>query len=381
MEGLKELDFPIRVLVLITKLDRGGAETMIMNYMRNMDRKKVQYDFLVNRQEKGAYEDEIQSLGGKIYRMCPMYPQYFARYKKEFREFLKEHPEYQIIHSNLEERSYFPLRIAAEMSVPVRIAHAHSVYKGINTKTVFRNYFRHHLNPYVTHRFACSQEAGEWLFGKNFYGETAKIIPNAIDVSKFAFSEKIREQYRAQLHLEGKNIYGCVARFSKQKNHIFLLDVFQHIHMRDKNAILLLVGSGGLEKKIRYQVKKLHLQDVVMFTGSVSNVYDYLQAMDAFIFPSLCEGLGMVLIEAQAAGLPCFASLEGIPKAAKVTNRLKFLSLNDSAKDWANQIMQEHLNQDRASYAQQVAKAGFDIPTRAKCMEDFYIDAYMEALQ
>ena len=136
---------PLRVLVLDTVMDRGGAETMMMNYLRHFDRSKVTYDFLVNRDYRAAYEDEIEALGGRIYRMCPMYPQYFARYKREFRAFLKQHPEYRIIHSNLEERSYFPLRVAAEQGVLVRIAHAHNRPVGFNLKSIFREYFRMRL--------------------------------------------------------------------------------------------------------------------------------------------------------------------------------------------------------------------------------------------
>ena len=177
---------PERVLVLDTVMDRGGAETMAMNYLRHMDRSKVTYDFLVNRDYRAAYEDEIESLGSHVYRMCPMYPQYFGQYKKEFREFLSTHPEYRIIHSNLEERSYFPLRIAAEMGVPVRIAHAHNRPVGFNVKSIFREYFRARLPRYVTHMFACGQEAGDWLFGvKN----RDKVIQqrNAIDTALYRF--------------------------------------------------------------------------------------------------------------------------------------------------------------------------------------------------
>ena len=154
---------PERVLVLDTVMDRGGAESITMNYLRAMDRTQVTYDFLVNREYKGAYEDEIERLGGRVYRMCPMYPQFFPRYKREFRAFLRSHPEYRIIHSNLEERSYFPLRIAYEEGVPVRIAHAHNRPVGYDLKSLFREYFRLRLPRYVTHRFACGPEAGAWL--------------------------------------------------------------------------------------------------------------------------------------------------------------------------------------------------------------------------
>lgn len=186
-----------RVLILITSLDRGGAETMIMNYYRHIDRNKVQFDFLVNRPQEGAYEKEIRELGGRIYRMGPMYPLQFHKYKKDFRLFLQEHPEYKIIHSHLEERSYFPLRIAKEEGIPIRIAHAHNEYRGFDAKTPFRNYFRLRLKPYPTHRFACSKNAGKWLFGSQAieHGEVT-IVPNAIDANVYHFSETVRNTMR-----------------------------------------------------------------------------------------------------------------------------------------------------------------------------------------
>lgn len=184
---------PVRVLVLDTVMDRGGAETMTMNYLRRMDRSKVQYDFLVNRDYKAAYEDEIAELGGKVYRMCPLYPQYFDKYKRQFRGFLKVHPEYRIIHSNLEERSYFALRIAKEMGVPVRIAHAHNRPVGFDLKSVVREYFRFRLPPYATHYFACGQEAGDWLFGvKN----RSKVIQerNAVDTALYRYDPTVADE-------------------------------------------------------------------------------------------------------------------------------------------------------------------------------------------
>lgn len=157
---------PIHVLVLDTVMDRGGAEAMIMNYMRNIDRDIIKFDFLTNRDYRAAYEDEIEQLGGKIYHMCPMYPKYFRQYKKEVYNFLKEHPEYKIVHSNLEERSYFPLKEAKKAGVPVRISHSHNRPLGVDLKLIMRYYFRFMLKYYNTHMFACGIEAGDWLYGK-----------------------------------------------------------------------------------------------------------------------------------------------------------------------------------------------------------------------
>jgi hypothetical protein len=155
----------INVLVLITVMDRAGAETMMMNYLRNIDRNRINMDFLINRPERADYEAEIEQLGSKVYHMCALYPGKFRRYKREFRQFMRQHPKYDIIHSNLEERSYYAFRIAKEMGIPVRIAHAHSAPQGYNLKMIMRLYFRRRLRKYCTHKVACGEKAAKWLFG------------------------------------------------------------------------------------------------------------------------------------------------------------------------------------------------------------------------
>lgn len=216
---------PIRVLVLDTVMDRGGAETMIMNYYRQIDRSKIQFDFLVNRSYEAAYEKEIQALGGKIFRMCPLYPQYFGRYKKEVREFLKAHPEYQIIHSNLEERSYFALKEARKLKIPVRISHSHNAPRGFDLKSIIRYYFRANLKPQVTHMFTCGEEAGVWLYGKKKQDHVI-MMNNAIDAKLYQYNPAVEEEMIKELGLEGKFVIGHVGRFFPQKNHTFLVDIF-----------------------------------------------------------------------------------------------------------------------------------------------------------
>jgi glycosyltransferase involved in cell wall biosynthesis len=367
---------PERVLVLITQLNRGGAETMAMNYYRHFDRSRVQYDFLVNRAEEGAYDTEIRDLGGKIFRMCPMYPQYFRRYKREFRDFLRSHPEYRIIHSNLEERSYLPLRVAAEEKIPVRIAHAHNEYLTHDFKTLVRDYFRHHLSPYITQGFACSQSAGRWLFGEDMMtsGEV-EIVQNAIDLHKYSYSSSLRQQERAELGIKGDElVVGSVGRLSPQKNQSFLLKVFAETKRLRPQSVLLLVGEGELKRTLRQEAADLGIAESVRFVGSVPNVWDYLQAMDIFIFPSLYEGLGMSLIEAQATGLPCYAS-DTIPGEADVTGLVTYLSLEKNAKYWAKKIVMDQKPDRSLSYAEKLKASNFDISTEAKKLQDFYLNS------
>lgn len=364
----------MKVLVLITKMDRGGAETFVMNYMRHFNRDVIQYDFLVNRQEPGAYEEEIQDLGGHIYRMSPMYPQYFARYKREFRAFIREHPEYRIIHSNLEERSYFPLRIASEEGVPVRIAHAHNVYRGVNPKMVFRDYFRSRLPPYVTDKFACSLQAGKWLFGNGVLSDRRfKIVRNAIEVDRYAYRPKVREDLRMRLSLGQRLVVGNTGRLTGQKNQAFLMDVFSAVKKVRRDAVLLLVGEGELKRSLERKADELGIRSSVIFAGSVPDVEDYLQVMDVFVFPSLYEGLPLSMVEAQAAGLPCIAS-DRVPRSVKLTSSVSFLSLEDRPESWADKVLRS-ADSKRCDRRDSVRQGGYDIRDAAPKLQDFYLSA------
>lgn len=377
---------PLRVLVLDTVMDRGGAETMMMNYLRHFDRSKVTYDFLVNRDYNAAYEDEIEALGGRIYRMCPMYPQYFGRYKREFRNFLEQHTEYRIIHSNLEERSYFPLRIAAEKGIPIRIAHAHNRPVGFNLKSIFREYFRMRLPKYVTHMFACGTEAGDWLYGEK---SRDRVIQqrNAIDTSAYRYDAAIATQVREEFGVtdSGTFVLGHVGRFFPQKNHTFLIDIFAEVHKRHPNSVLWLVGGGELNDALKNQIKAkvddLGLSDAVEFLGVRGDVNRLLQGMDSFILPSLYEGLPVTMIEAQASGLPCTIS-DRVPEQCDVTGNVQIIGLNATPAEWAKRILDQHAEYagtNRTEGAGKVTKAGFDIKANAEWLQRFYVDALAES--
>ncbi|NMM97696.1 glycosyltransferase [Bifidobacterium olomucense] len=379
---------PVRVLVLDTVMDRGGAETMTMNYLRHMDRSKVVYDVLVNRPWRGAYEDEFEELGGRVWRMCPMYPQSFARYKREFRAFLKQHPEYRIIHSNLEERSYFPLRIAAEEGIPVRIAHAHNRPRGVDAKLVFREYFRLRLRlgKYATHQFACGREAGEWLFGRARRSQMT-LLHNAIDTAQYRYDPDIAAQVRRELGVEDSEmlVVGHVGRFFPQKNHTFLLDVFEAVHRMHPNSVLWLIGGGEQDDRLKHEMRRkaerLGIADAVRFLGVRSDVPRLMQGMDVFVLPSLYEGLPVTMIEAQTAGLPCVIS-SAVPAECDVTGRVRSLALCEPADRWAQVILDQAGSNKGTSWriegASLVTRAGYDIVSNARRMQDFYLKALTE---
>lgn len=362
---------PIRVLVLDTVMDRGGAETMIMNYYRQIDRSKIQFDFLVNRPYEAAYEKEIQELGGKIFRMCPLYPQYFGRYKKEVREFLKAHPEYQIIHSNLEERSYFALKEAKKLNIPVRISHSHNAPRGFDLKSIIRYYFRANLKPQVTHMFTCGEEAGIWLYGKKQQDQVI-MMNNAIDAKLYQYHPAVEEEMRKELGLEGKFVIGHVGRFFPQKNHTFLIEIFAKVYQQNKNAVLLLVGGGELETEIKAKVEGLNLTEAVKFLGVRSDIHRLMQAFDVFILPSLFEGFPVTMVEAQAAGLPCIIS-DQVPPQCAITKNVEIISLKKSPQQWAERLLTYQNTQKQNTY-ETIVKQNFDIKANAQWLQQFYLE-------
>lgn len=364
---------PIRVLNLFTIMNRGGAETMVMNYYRKIDREKVQFDFLVHREEEGAYEKEIKELGGRIYRMPPIYPQNFSLYKKKIREFFEEHKEYKIIHSHMSELGYFALREAKRQGIPVRICHAHNAPHGFEWKMLVRNYFKKKMMPYLTHMFMCGKESGDWLYGKEHEDKFIQ-LNNAIDAEKFRYNEKKEQEIRKELDVEGKFVIGHVGRFFKQKNHTFLIDIFKEIQEKKKNAVLLLVGTGELKEEIEHKVKDLGLEKKVRFLGVRSDVNKIMECFDVFLFPSLFEGLPVTMVEAQAAGNLCIIS-DSIPRECCITKNVRIYSLEKDANSWADFVISESQNYEKKDMYDDIVNAGFDINKNAKWLEEFYINA------
>lgn len=374
---------PIRVLHILHSMNRGGAETMIMNYYRNINREQVQFDFLLTFQGKSDYEEEILSMGGRIYHITPLTLTSMRGYLRDIQRFLKEHREYKIVHSHNSSKSVFPLRIAKKTGIPVRISHSHNLFIGNagSPKEMLRKFLRKPLRKVSNFNFACSKEAAIWLYGEDFWKQQrVQVLKNAIDVKKFSYQEEIRKEYRQKFGLEDKFVIGHVGRFDPQKNHAFLLDIFMEILRKKENTRLVLVGEGKLCPEIKEKAGKLGIQDKIIYTGLREDVPALMQMMDAFVFPSLFEGLGIVLIEAQTAGLPCFASKSVIPEEAAVTDLVEFISLEQSARSWADKILQVQNQQKRQTRISAVQDAGYDICVEAKKLEEFYLAEYKKSI-
>lgn len=361
---------PIRVLQVVTHMNRGGLETMLMNYYRNIDRTKVQFDFLTHRpeNEKKDYDDEIRSLGGKIYHMPVLNP--FSRsYMKSLDEFFKEHKEYRIVHSHLDCLSAYPLKMAKKNGVPVRIAHAHTTLVENNLKKYIKLFSKKLIPKYATDLFACGKLAGEWMFqGKQF-----KILNNAIDTKKYIFDANIRQKVRDKLGIvEKEYVIGHVGNFTPPKNHAFIIEVFAEICKKRENVRLILVGGGDNAQQYKKRTKELGIEDKVIFMGMRKDVPDLMQAMDVFFFPSIYEGLPVTLIEAQAAGLHCIVS-ENITKEVAITKLIEFISLNENIDIWSDCILR-YTESNRNNMLGKIEKGKYDIKKNAKWLEEFYIN-------
>ena len=365
---------PIRVLNMFTIMDRGGAETMVMNYYRHIDRTKVQFDFLVHREQRGAYDDEIERMGGRIYRMCPVYPQNFSRYKRDLRTFFRAHPEYKIIHSHMSELGYFAFREAERQGVPVRICHAHNAPHGFDAKMIMRTYFKKRMMPYLTHLFMCGEESGKWLYGEKNKSRFI-MLNNAIDAAVYSFDASKREEMRRQLDLTDELVIGHVGRFNPQKNHPFLLDIFAALLKKEPNAALLLVGGGADMPKIQAKAQELGIAERVRFLSVRSDVADLMQTMDVFAFPSLYEGLPVTMVEAQASGLPCIISDKVPPECILTDGLVNIMPLSVSPEVWAEKILTMRAV-PRTDRHEEIAAHGFDISTEAVKLQEFYLKAY-----
>lgn len=357
----------IRVLHVVTDMRRGGLETMLMNYYRNIDHKNIQFDFLTHRNYKGDYDNEIMSYGGKVYHISKLNP--FSRsYAKELEEFFKSHSEYKIIHVHQDCLSSVVLKIAEKSNIPVRIAHSHSSNQNRDFKYPIKLLYKHFIAKYATDLIACSEEAGKWMFGKK---AKFNILNNAIDARLYTYNSTKATDIRKSFGFEQNDlVVGHVGRFSYPKNHSFLIDIFQDV-AKQKKAKLLLVGDGKLREEIEEKAKQLGLKENVVFTGVRSDVSDLMQAMDIFVFPSHYEGLPVTLIEAQSSGLPCFIS-DKVPIECKKTDLVEQIPLSSGAGFWAEKVLS--CKRERKDTYKEICESGYDIHENAKWLEEYYLE-------
>lgn len=366
---------PVRILHVIGIMNRGGSETMIMNLYRKIDRTKVQFDFVENSFEKAVFDEEILSLGGRIFR-CPHYNgKNHFEYKKWWNDFFKTHPEYKIIHGHIGSTAAIYLKIAKKYGC-YTIAHSHSEFSIRNKGGLIYSIYNYPTRYIADYFFACSKLSGISRFGnKVVKGNNYKILNNAIDLNGFSFNEQVRNKMRESLNITDEIVLGHVGRMDDNKNQIFLLKLLQEMIKKQLNVKLILIGTGVNFNSLREEATKLNLDDSVVFTGVRTDISELMQAMDCFVFPSFYEGLPVTLVEAQATGLPCVIS-DTINDEVKLTKEVCKLSLKDSFDTWMNKILEYTSSKDRKNNYEAITKEGFNIDETSKWMEDFYLDVY-----
>lgn len=376
---------PIRVLQIVGRMDRGGIETMIMNLYRNIDREKVQFDFLAHYGREAEYNEEIRSLGGCIYEMPALKDDHHVYYWKLFayiaalNRFFKEHREYKIIHGHMTNTASVYMPIAKKCGVICRIAHSHSTKGKAGLFGTVTNFLQRPVYKHATEWFACSKVASYWFYPKEAIDAgKITILANAVDADKFRFSLSVRKKMRQTLGLENKVVIGCVARFHPEKNHIFLVEVLQEALKKEPRAVLLFAGEGSTEDETKKKAVKLGLQDHVIFLGMRTDIPDVLQAIDVFALASLWEGLPVTGIEAQAAGLHCVVS-DGVTDEMNAIGMVKYLPLDAAKQTWADALL-DAAKKERRDTFEQIKASGYDIRTTAAWLQQFYLDKYEESI-
>lgn len=370
---------PYIVLHVNGRLDRGGAESRIMDLYRAIDREKVQFHFVEHTADRCAYEEEIENLGGKIYHLPRFNMINIMAYRKAWKELLQDHPEIQTVHGHMTSTAGIYLPIAKKMGKKT-IAHARSAGVEPGVKGKLTRFLRRNLWKQADTLLTCSKEAGISVFGKQAVDAgMVRFFPNAIPVDKFTFDPEERERVRQELKQvseidDNTFVLGHVGRFSPVKNHKYLLQIMAAYCKKNPNSVLLLLGDGPTMEETKAQAKELGIENKVLFLGNHSDVYRYYNAMDCFLLPSFYEGLPGTAIEAQACGLPGLLS-DTITREAAVTELMEYVNITESPEVWAEklEIIQKKTIDARENYANAVKAAGFDVAEQTEKLQRFYL--------
>jgi glycosyltransferase involved in cell wall biosynthesis len=363
----------IRVLHVLSSLNGGGVENLLLNYYKNMKKGDIKFDFIVQGNDKGLLEPIFEELNSKVYHIPSKHDSLLNNLSSM--KSIISNGNYDVVHAHQGVMSVFPLYYAYKAGVDIRIAHSHLAYI---KKSIFRrqidNMLKVFLKKYSNYWFACSLDAGKSLWGERAVkNNKVYIMKNAINIDKFTYNWENRSRKRKELKVEDRFVIGSIGRFTYQKNHKYLIEIFNEVYKRESNTVLLLVGTGELENEIKEQVKKLGLKDAVKFLGVRTDVHEIMQAMDIFLLPSRYEGLGIVYVEAQASGLVTFASDKVVPSEAKSSELMHFVSLQRSPQYWANEILKYKYEYVRKDMSCEIKKNGYDVKQEAQKLEDFYL--------
>ena len=364
----------IRILQDVSHMDRAGIETILMRYYSRIDKTKFQFDFLINKNKKGAYDEEIIKLGGKLYHTPGLNPLKIIKYKKYIKKLIKDNPDIKILHAHNDAMEYPALLAAKEINFPVRISQSHNTSIDFDLKWPIKTLYRKLIPSVANYYFGCGKDAVKYFFGdKTINNNNYTIIRNAIETQNFIYNEKTRNKIRKLLNInENTFLIGHVGRFTNQKNHDFIIETMFRFFIKEPFADVkvILIGDGELEGKIKNKIKKYNMEDKFIFTGNIPNTNEYYQAIDLFILPSKYEGLPLVGIEAQTACVPCIISNK-VTDEIKITNLVEFLPLDE--KVWVDMIIEKmNTKHQRKDMTKQIKEKGYDIDTEVKRLESIY---------
>lgn len=354
----------MRVLHIVGQLGYDGLEAVVMNYYRHVDTERVQFDFVVTTPKKERYDDEILARGGNVYRLPPR-TRKSVSYMRALAKLLKEN-RYEIVHIHKNSASMTMEAFVAKCcGIKTIIGHSHNT----SCNVLWQHYLlKPFLNFFLTDRFACSEEAGHWVFGKR---DDVKVINNAVDLEVFRFDENVREAYRKELGMEDNFVVGFVGRFHPQKNPLFLMEIFAEVYQKDPSARLLLIGEGEMKEQMADHAKELGILPAVRFLGKRDDIPRLLAAMDVFLLPSRYEGLGLAAVEAMAAGLTCVVS-DRVP-CPNMAGRKIALPLEAKPEAWAETLLRAG-NLPRDTVGEAIRENGYDIAAEAEKLTEFYLE-------
>lgn len=339
------MDQPLRILHIFGQMNRGGAETFIMQVYRHINRDRLQFDFAVHSKQPGHYDEEIRNLGGRIFKIPQPRLNNLLSYIKALKQLLNKAGPFAAIHSHVHFFSGIPLAVASSLGIPICIAHSHNTQDGKGNspfRKLYRKYMQQLISRHATHLLACSRPACEALYGPECWKDKRiRIIHYGIDFTPFMLLPKDRRILRKKFGFpENAYLFGHVGRFEIQKNHRFLIELFEALLAKIPTAYLVLVGEGSLKAEIEKLVYSKGIIDRVYFMGVRTDVPEIMGCLDVLLFPSLWEGLGLVLVEAQAAGIPCVVS-DVIPSEVDLNiGLIKYVNLGAPKEVWINNIQE-----------------------------------------
>ena len=368
-----------RILIWGMTENIGGIETVIMEIYRNINRERIQFDFLCDHNSPPlAFEDEIKTLGGRVFRIMYSESESLLKSRRCLKRFFEEHPEITAVHVHANFPYAFPLKYAKKAGIDLRIIHSHNSFGTDKRKGRIREIIdgarkkqiEHQIKKYPSLYLACSDLAAKYMFKNRDY----IWIKNGINIDSFKYNEETREKYRKELGIEqDTTVIGFIGRYREQKNPLYLLEIFKEYLNTDDKAILLMVGIGPMQEVIDNKIEELELKNNVVQLGKREDIINIYQVFDVFLLPSINEGLPVVLVEAQTAGVECFIS-DTITKQVDITDLIHYYSIKKAPEEWAK-YMNEKLNKknDRSKYAEEVMRQGFDMKDVVEELEKIYL--------